>query len=182
MLSTLIPYLFYKKKAVRLITNRYRNIHTIYEQPHYTVRLILNSDDHLVIDLLSEPAIYWYVDSFVKVPSDPIFKDLGILKVQDVYKLTTLKFIYESLNKLNPTQFHTYFKYTTGIQTTTASRNNNLDPPMVRTVTYGLKSLKYSGCKLWNNLPMNIRNAVSIDVFNFLNKKHMINSYTNNGD
>ena len=50
---------------------------------------------------------------------------------------------------------------------------------MVRTVTYGLKSLKYAGCILWNNIPMDIRNAVSKNVFNYMTKTHMINSYNN---
>ena len=102
---------------------------------------------------------------------------LGILKVHDIYKLTTLKFVYESLNKLNPDQFHTYYNYPTGITNTAANRDKNLDTPMVRTVTYGLKALKYSGCILWNNLPMDKRNAISKNVFNFSVKNHMINSY-----
>ena len=73
--------------------------------------------------------IYWYVDTFAKVPSDPLFKKLGILKVHDIYNLTTIKFVYESLNKLNPNQFHAYYKYPSDIHNTAANRDNNLDPP-----------------------------------------------------
>ena len=53
---------------------------------------------------------------------------------------------------------------------------------MVRTDTYGLKALKYSGCKRWNELPIHIRNSVSKNVFKFATKKHMINSYSNSED
>ena len=73
--------------------------------------------------------MYWYVDSFLKVPSDPLFKKLGILKVHDIYNLTTIKFVYESLNKLNPNQFHTYYNYSTCLHNTAANRDDNLDPP-----------------------------------------------------
>ena len=171
------PLLILQKKAVRLILNKHRNIQTIFELPRSTVRLILHNDNNILIDLPNDPVMYWYVDTFVKVPSDPLFKKLGILKVHDIYNLTTIKFVYESLNKLNPNQFHTYYNYPTGIQNTAANRDKNLDPPMVRTVTYGLKALKYSGCILWNNLPMDKRNAKSKSVFSILIKNHIINSY-----
>ena len=63
----------------------------------------------LTIDL--DPFTYWYVDTFVKVPSNPIFRKLGISNVYDIYNFTTLKFVYESVNKSNPTQFHLYYNY-----------------------------------------------------------------------
>ena len=173
------PLLILQKKAVRLILNKHRNIQTIYELPRSTVRLILHNDN-LLIDLPNDPVMYWYVDTFTKVPSDPLFKKLGILKVHDIYNLTTLKFVYESLNKLNPNQFHTYYNYPIGLHNTAANRDRNLDPPMARTVTYGLKSLKYSGCILWNDLPNDKRSAKSKSVFSILIKKHIINSYNGN--
>ena len=98
--------------------------------------------------------MYWYVDTYNKVPSDPLFKDCGILKVDGIYKLSTLNFVYESLNKLNPNQLNTYFNFPSDALNTAANRDKNLDPPMVRTVTYGLKALKYAGCILWNDLSM----------------------------
>ena len=53
---------------------------------------------------------------------------------------------------------------------------------MVRTVTYGLKALKYSGSILWNELSLDKRNAISKNVFNKLIKKHIINSYNSQDD
>ena len=173
------PLYLLQKKAVRLIMNKHRNIHTIFELPNTTVRLNLDNDNSLLIDVYDNPVMYWYVDTFVKVASDPLFKELKILKVYDIYKLTILKFVYESLNKLNPNQFHTYYNYPADAHNTAANREKNLDPPMVRTVTYGLKSVKYAGCILWNNLSLEIRNAVSINVFNSWTKKHVIDSYNN---
>ena len=86
------PLLILQKKAIRLILNKERNIHTIFELP-------------------GDPVAYWYVDTFIKIPSDPLFKELEILKVHDIFKMTTLNFVYDSLNKLNPEQFHMYYCY-----------------------------------------------------------------------
>ena len=176
------PLLILQKKAIRLIMNKHRNIHTIFELPRTTVRLNLHNENSVLIDISNDPVMYWYVDTYIKVPSDPLFKDRGILKVHDIYKLTTLIFVYESLNKLNPNQFHAYYTYPADAQNTAANRDENLDPPMVRTVTYGLKSLKYAGCILWNNLSIDTRNAVSKNVFKNLTKNDMINSYNNQAD
>ena len=42
--------------------------------------------------------------------------------------------------------------------------------PKCKTVTYGLKSFSYKGAKVWNTLPCNIRNAVSVQEFKELIK------------
>ena len=123
-----------QKRAVRTILNKYNNIHTVFKLP-------------------GNPDMYWLIDTFVKVSSSPIFKSLNILKVQDIFNTETLKFVYDSVNKSNPSQFHEYFHYSTNLHNTAANRNGNLNTPQVRTVTYGLKSIKYTGCILWNDLP-----------------------------
>ena len=173
------PVLILQKKAVRIILNKHRNIHTNYELPQATVHLTLNDEVSLLFDIPSVPLMYWYVDTFQKSPSEPIFKELGILKVQDIYKLSTLKFVYDSLNKHNPCQFHSFYKYPNDLQKTKSIRNNNLDPPMARTETYGIKSLKYSGCILWNDITMAERNAISKNAFSKLIKKKLLHVYNN---
>ena len=55
-----------QKKAVRLIANKENNINFMFVLPG---------------DQLS----YWYIDTFIKVPSSPIFYELKILKFQDTY-------------------------------------------------------------------------------------------------
>ena len=176
------PLFLLQKKAVRLIMNKHRNIQTNFELPRSTLRLSIHDTNSLLIDIPDNPVMYWYVDTFAKVASDPLFKELKILKIHDIYKLTTFKFVYESINKLNPNQFHTYYDYPADAHNTAANRGNTLDPPMTRTVTYGLKSLKYAGCILWNNSSNNTRNAVSKNIFISMTKKHMINRYDNHQD
>ena len=40
-----------------------------------------------------------------------------------------------------------------------------VEQPLVRTVTYGIKSLRYFGAKLWNNLPADLKSACSLADF-----------------
>ena len=47
--------------------------------------------------------------------SDPLFFKLEILKIQDLFKLKISKFIYKSLNKDNPINFHNWFILTSQI-------------------------------------------------------------------
>ena len=148
-----------QKKAVRIISNNDKYIQTLFELP-------------------GQPITYWLVDSYEKVHSSPLFSNLNILKIFDIFKASILTFVFDSLKKTNPIQFHDIFRYPANTLNTAANRRGNLDTPHVRTVTYGLKSVKYTGCVLWNELPSDIRDAQSKISFNKLVKKHYINMYT----
>ena len=153
------PLLITQKKAIRIISNKDKNIHTEFRLP-------------------GNPDTYWLIDTFKKEHSSPIFNELNILKIYDICNTITLNFVYDSLNKNKPLQFHEYFHYPLNNYNTVANRKGNLDTPQVRTVTYGIKSIKYTGCILWNNLPETVRNSPSKKEFTKLVKKHFINLYT----
>ena len=99
--------------------------------------------------------------------ADPLFLNLGFLKVHDIFKLKIAKFVYNSLNKLNPTNFHSWFKLTSQMHNhNTRSKfididnlktTNNLFIRTARTTHYGLKSLKVQGPKIWNVIPPLVR-------------------------
>ena len=147
-----------QKKAVRIISNKNRNIYSLFTLP-------------------GQPETYWLVDSFIKEPSSPLFNNLNILKIFDIFNAAILNFVFDSLKKINPSQFHDYFHYPANNYNTAANRRGDLDTPQVRTTTYSLKSIKYIGCILWNNLPICIKDSLSKKIFNKSVKKHFINSY-----
>ena len=153
------PILKLQKKAVRIISNKVENIQTVFRLP-------------------GDPDISWLINTFEKEPSSPIFKSLNVLKIQDIFKAESLKFVYDSVNKNNPFQFHEYFHYSSNIHNTTANRKGFLNTPLVRTVTYGLKSIKYTGCVLWNNLPDQVKNSQTKKSFSKSVKKYFVNAYT----
>ena len=150
--------LLFQNKAVRLITNKHHNVLSPFVVP-------------------MDPGIQWYVDTFTKVPSNPLFKSLSILKVQDIFRAERLKFVYDSINQTNPTQFHTHYRVPVNIHNTGGNRNINLDIPQPRTKTYGLKSIKYIGCLLWNNLSAYIRDKSSKNSFSKSVKDYYVNQY-----
>jgi len=137
--SLIYPYIIY---AVPIWGNAANiSIDTIYKLQKRVVRYITFKDSH--------------------THSAPLFKSLNILNIQDIYKVETLKFVHDCLNRSNPPQFHYYFIYSTSNYNTASSRDNRLHTPQIRTSTYGLDSLKYNGAVLWNNVPLYIRNSPS---------------------
>ena len=116
-------------------------------------------------------------DSYVKEHSGPLFKDLELLTVFDVFKCETLKFVYQSLKKSNPPQFHNFYSYSITTHDTAAMRNRDLRTPTVRTTTYGLKSLKYVGALLWNSIPNPLRIAPTNMCFARFVKKSFCDLY-----
>ena len=116
-------------------------------------------------------------DTFERHHSAPIFKDLGILHIRDIFVVEALKFVYDSLKKLNPPQFHDYYKFPTACHiNTVAIRNNNLVFPRARTTTYGLKSLKYCGVSIWNGLDVNLRTKSRMYIIDKV-KKSILERY-----
>ena len=73
----------------------------------------------------------------------PIFHELEILTITDVFKVQTAKFVYNCVNVLAPVQFRYFFTFTNSNYNTAASRNESLSIPHARTTNYGL-NLKYT--------------------------------------
>ena len=107
----------------------------------------------------------YYKDSFSKPHAAPLFMSCKILTIHDIFRLEALKFVFDCVNKLNPSQFHSYFSLSSSTITTASKRDLKLDPPQVRTTTYGLKSLKYEGSILWNDLSLSCRSILSRKQF-----------------
>ena len=127
-------------------------------------------------------------------PSAPLFSELGILKVQDVFKLHTSKFIYDCLSHSTPSLFWDWFTYNHSIHhyNTTSSCNimmknhfeiesivqtNILHTQSSRLVNYGAKMVKMAGPLLWNSLPDNIRNSTSVHMFKNKLKSFLLGRY-----
>ena len=99
--------------------------------------------------------------------SDPLFYKLNIHKVQDIFVLRIAKFIFNSLIKVTPHNFHGWFKLNVQIHNhNTRSKYVDIDKnittrtlfvPTARTSYYGLKLIKVQGPNLSNNLPSSLR-------------------------
>ena len=73
--------------------------------------------------------------------------------------------IYKSINNINPAYMNEIFKLR---KTSRAVRNNyklNLDVPIINEVSFGYKSLRYCGPKIWNSLPFHIKFSENLEAF-----------------
>ena len=77
--------------------------------------------------------------------------------------------IYKILNDMSPSYLNQLFV----VRDTQYNfrDSNRLEQPRVKTTTYGIKSLRYSGAKLWNNLPVHLKSACSLNEFKSLLNK-----------
>ena len=90
-------------------------------------------------------------------PSLPLFFELGLLNVKDVFVLQISKFIHKCLNFNIICNFHNWFKLNCEVHKyktrsnynfNNQSNTNNLFIPFGRTTHYGLKLIKVSGPKI----------------------------------
>ena len=108
----------------------------------------------------------------------PIFKDLKLLRVVDIFKLRLLSFVYESVNMVGPDYFHNFFSLNSTVHchNTKQSTRGDLFLANINTAQYGLKSIRYLGAKLWNELPIALRTSPSKFTFKKSLKLHFLNA------
>ena len=109
-------------------------------------------------------------------PSLPIFKDLKLLTICELSELRLLTFVFDSVNKTSPSCFHNFFSFSSSVHQYSTRQASQGDLYMFRKncVQYGLKSIRYLGAKLWNALPVELRNAPSKGSFKSQLKNHFL--------
>ena len=83
-----------------------------------------------------------------------MFKNLKILKINDIHKHETLKFIHNELQ--NPVVFP--FRFVGQIHNFNTRGRNNLRPPRFKS-NLSKKFVTYNGCITWNKIPLAVRNT-----------------------
>ena len=78
--------------------------------------------------------------------------------------------IYKTLNDLNPSFMNNIFKLKINGREFRDKYKLNLDIPKWNQRTFGYKSLKVLGPKIWNNLPYHIKSSDNLDTFKSLLK------------
>ena len=100
-------------------------------------------------------------------PAMPIFRNLELLTLADIHNLQVVSFVYECVNGLSPSYFGDYFKTlsSTHAMGTHQATMGNLFLQRRNTDQYGIRSVQYSGVKLWNSVPAKIRVSTSVTKF-----------------
>ena len=112
-------------------------------------------------------------------PSAPIFDSLKILKLNDIIIFQIVSFVFECMHNLAPSYFSGYFTSIESVHGigTRQSKRGDLFALRCNTVQYGLRSIHYSGVRLWNSLPIEIRNCDSLSSFKKKLKKYFLANY-----
>jgi hypothetical protein len=134
-------------------------------------------------------------ESYGPLPSaDPLFKNLGLLKLNDIFKLSVANFVFETLIYESPQNFWNWFQYTNDIHTHstksstvivcshyfdtgTAAPTFKLYTKKTNLAKYGERMIKVSGPLIWNNIPLDIQESDSIVTFKEKVKSFYIGQY-----
>ena len=113
------------------------------------------------------------------VHSTPIFDSLQILRLNDVFQLQLASFVYECVNNLSPLYFRNYFTAVSFIHSigTRQSKRGDLFVERKNTTQYRIRSIHFSGARLWNSLPLIIRESPSLPSFRNKLKSHFLLNY-----
>ena len=103
----------------------------------------------------------------------PYYSKLNILKLPDLYKLETAKFVYRFMDKTLPQCFSVFFVKVSEISgRTTRSSGNRHSLYIPRYNSNRLQqTIKYQGVKIWNSIPLKIQN---LPFFTLKKKTYLI--------
>ena len=73
--------------------------------------------------------------------------------------------IYKTINNINPSFMKQIFQRRETNRTFRNQYKLNLNVPKVNQVSYGEKSLRYYGPKIWNSLPFHVKTSENLKTF-----------------
>ena len=73
--------------------------------------------------------------------------------------------IYKLINNINPTYMNKIFKLRKISRAVQSNYKLNLDVPTINRVSFGGKSLRYYGFKIWNSLSFHIKPSDNLEAF-----------------
>ena len=126
--------------------------------------------------------------------SEPLFKNLGLLKLNDIFNLSVVNFVYETLVFDSPPNFWNWFQYTCDVHehstksssvvnrdhyfdTGEASSTFTLYVNKINLVKYGGRMIKIAGAHIWNKLTPCIHESASLSIFKEKTKSFYIGQY-----
>ena len=129
--------------------------------------------------ILQKKAVKAMTFSDIITASLPLFNKLQLLGLSYISNLQLAYFVFEYVNGLSPQFFENYFTIIGSkhdIRTRQSTRGN-LFLERQHTIQYGIRSVQYSGAKLWNSIPSEIRFSSTVKQFRTKLKRYYLKSY-----
>ena len=117
--------------------------------------------------------------------TNPLFSNLKILKIEDIFKYQTLKLLHEYSSSKLPQALMKLFKPVkdTHQRETRSNTKNLLYVPSINTVRFGVNSISYNGPKLWNDHIKSCKELLTVKTPDSLKKylkSFFLQSYLSN--
>ena len=93
------------------------------------------------------------------------YKKLNILNVKETYFSEVGKFMYKHSKSTLPLSFDEYYRHIGHSYSTRTRLNSEFTLPHPRT-ELGKQSIKFTGVKIWKEIPQNIKNSACLQGFN----------------
>ena len=105
-----------------------------------------------------------------------IYDDLELLNLNQMHNLAKAKFAYKHKNDMLPSNFDNYLHSTESIHTRNLRSTSSGNYRQVwGKLSHGFEMIQYDGAKLWNSIPVNIRNVENLKNFSEIYKIHLLN-------
>ena len=106
--------------------------------------------------------------------TDPLFKNLKILKFYDIYRFQTLKFMFLFKNGLLPNMFKEMFYFSNQVHSYNTRNSNSFHifPCRTNIRQFGIR---FQGPKLFNTLLVDIQNSENVSSFKTKLKALLLN-------
>ena len=118
---------------------------------------------------------------FGNIDLNPAYTQLGILKVSKIHSLEAAKFHFKSVNNLLPIKIGNFFLTSAQqeIQHSYGLRNRNRiqSPRFFFNSITGKKSIQFTGSKIWEDMPEEIKNSESFTIFKKSFKKYLLEDH-----
>ena len=109
----------------------------------------------------------------------PVIKGLHWLPVKYRVQYKILAYAYKALHGSSPIYIRNMIEVHRHVRNLRSTDTLSLVLPKSRSVTYGNRSFVYTAPKLWNSLPVNVRNADTLGSFKKLLKTHLFVQHFN---
>ena len=160
-----------------------RNLYNAFISPHinYAITAWGNAPKYLTntihTNLNKAVRIICFED--FKAKATPLFSKLKLLKFEDCCKLETAKFMHDIYNNNDVSNLNTLFEKANKRHNykTRHATNSNFSLPFIRTDTRK-KFLAFNGVKIWNQVPIEIKNTRSKINFTKLYRNYILQTYS----
>jgi hypothetical protein len=138
----------------------------IYPHLHYCIEVWGKAADTHMSTLykLQKRVIKKIKSAPFRAESDPIFKELGILKLNDIVQYKVITFMFKFIKGMLPTVFNTMFVRNSTVVQRLTRQQYKLKIPRCHTSALQ-KTMRYIGVQEWNSICDSIDHACSVHTF-----------------